>query len=193
MGIFLTPLLKGAVTKAASSAAAGKLVHQLSQQASELAGGGGPTSDDRTRFLVWLRGDFRKRQPEAFDGVWAQIQRREQWRDSDGAFGEDDLPATLAALTAIWLQLEADAATRAEWFRDLGEADADDFATLIEAARPRPSELQQRAASLIETATEKARDFDPTTERGRQRADQRAETVRNFSNQLLGRRRKPRS
>ena len=193
MGIFLTPLLKGAVTKAASSAAAGKLAHQLSQQASELAGGGGPTSDDRTRFLVWLRGDFRKRQPEAFDGVWTQIQRREQWRDSDGAFGEDDLPATLSALTAIWLQLEADAATRAEWFRDLGEADADDFATLIEAARPRPSELQQRAASLIETATEKARDFDPTTERGRQRADQRAETVRNFSSQLLGRRRKPRS
>ena len=198
MGLFLTPLLKHAVVKTAGSAATAKLVSQLSQQASELAGGGGPSAEDRTRFLVWLRGGFRKRQPDAFARIWAEIQRREQWRDSDGAFAEHDLTETLAALTAIWLQLQERPSVCEEWFHDLGEAEPNDFATLIEAARPRPSEMQQRASSLFNAATEKARetakDFDPTTERGRQRAEERADKVRSasksLSRSLFGRRAK---
>lgn len=198
MGLFLAPLLKHAAVKAAGSAATGKLVHQLSQQASELTGGGGPSSEERTRFLVWLRGAFRKGQPDAFARIWAEIQRREQWRDSDGAFAEQDLAEMLAALTAIWLQLRERPSGCEEWFRDLGEAEPDDFATLIEAARPRPSELQQRASSLLSAATEKAKDFDPTTERGRRRAAERAEQVdkvresvgKSLSRSLFGRRAK---
>ena len=192
MSLFLNPLLRRTLTQAAGSAAAGKIVSKLSQQASDLAGGGAPSVEERTRFLVWLRGDFRRRQPDAFAQIWAEIQRRERWRESDGAFGEDDLAVALAALTSMWLQLQSvedpagAAATTAceEWFRELGEADAEDFATLIEAARPRPSEMQQRAASLLNAATEKAKDFDPTTERGQQRAAERADKVRSLGKSL---------
>ena len=193
MSSFLNPLLRRTLTQAAGSAAAGKLAQQLSQHASELRTQG-PTDEDRTRFLLWLRGDFRKREPDAFDRIWSEIQRRKQWKQSEGAFGEADFQAALTALTAVWLQLHEDRAARDDWFRELGAAAPDEFATLIEAAQPQPSPLQQRAASLLDKARETARDFDPATERGKQRAAQRADKARalgqSLSDSLLGRRKK---
>ncbi len=185
MSSFLNPLLRRALTSAAGSAAAGKIGQQISQQASELTGRG-PSNEDRTRFLVWLRGDFRARQPAAFGRIWAQIQRRERWLESDGAFDEYDLPTTLAALTAIWLQLQADQAACDAWFRDLGAADDNDFATLMEAVQPKPSQLQQNVESAISTASQRVRKYDPATPEGQRRVAEGAKKARALSDQLFG-------
>ncbi len=190
MSSLFNRLARRALTQAAGSAAAGKLAGEISQQASELAGRTAPAREDRTHFLLWLRGDFRKRQPQAFERIWTEIQRRGQWQHSDGQFNESDLQDTLSVLTAVWLQLRTDSAVCDEWFCDLGSADAEDFATLIKAARPQPSELQQNVESLLHAAAEKARDFDPTSERGQRQAAARAQQLRSLSSQLLGRRSK---
>ena len=189
MSSFLNPLLRRALTQAAGSAAAGKISHQISQQAAELTGRG-PSNEDRTRFLVWLRGEFRAGQAAAFDRIWAQIQRRERWLESDGAFDEQDLPTTLAALTAIWLQLQADPAACDAWFRDLGAADDNDFATLVEAVQPKPSQLQQNVESAISTASQRVRKYDPATPEGQRRVADGAKKARALSDQLFGKRNK---
>ena len=190
MASFLNPLLRRALTQAAGSAAAAKLGERVAQQASELTGWGGPSDADRTRFLVWLRGDFRAREPQAFAGVWRQIQLREAWAESEGRFAERDLGDTLLALTAIWMELRSEAEGCVAWFRDLGGADDDDFGTLVEAVRPPAPELQQNVESVIQTAAERVRKFDPATPEGQRRVADGAKKVRRLGDQLFGKRNK---
>lgn len=184
MALLLNPLVKRLITQAAGSAAVGK----LSEQAAQMSGQAGPTAEERTHFIIWLRGDFRRRRPEAFNGVWGELQRRERWLESEGALGEQDLTAAVSALTGVWLELRADTAACDAWFIDLGAAGANDFTTLIEALRPRPSELQQRAETLLGAASAQVRKYDPATEAGRRRVADGAKQARAFGERLFNKR-----
>lgn len=83
-----------------------------------------PTNaEDRQRFLVWLRGPFKQKQPEQYEKLWGRMRGNK---------------LTINALTAAHVVLlNDDPRNAAEWFAQLAESDQEEFDEFLEAVRPR--------------------------------------------------------
>ena len=140
-------LLQQAARVIAGSAAP-QITSQVASQLTQRFATSSTRDEDRRRFLIWLSGPFKQIDEPAYDTLWHRI--------------HDD-QAAIDALTAVFLDLRPSGVQAAsDWFRQLAEADQQQFDELLSALQPKqpePQELLQQAQREAESNVKGAARF----------------------------------